>query len=243
MRPEYQKQWEFLKKKFEAGQMAHAYLLSGREGTGKEFFAKNFAEFIGCKFPDFMLVEKKQDKAEIEILQAREAQKFLSYKPYNSSYKVLTVKGAEKMSKEAQNCFLKTLEEPKGKTLLFLTTQSPDMLLGTIVSRCQTIKFFMPTGFQQGEVKNEKEIFKNISSLVNSSFSEKFNYAKSLDFEKQSPMDIVMVIQKYFRKQLLDDFSSKKAKKVLELTEEISNKLNFTNANPRLAMEILLMEI
>ena len=58
----HQKQWEFLKKKFELNQLSHAYLFVGQEGIGKKLFAKEFSEFLGCKFPDLKIVTKKEDK-------------------------------------------------------------------------------------------------------------------------------------------------------------------------------------
>jgi len=140
----HKKQWEFLKKKLDVDQLSHAYLFTGEEGIGKKLFAKEFAELAGCKFPDLMTVkeqnrkdEKFGDGGEIKISQIREVQNFLSYKSYNGLYKTVIIDDAEKMNQEAQSCFLKTLEEPKGKTLLFLITSKPDMILPTIFSRCQ----------------------------------------------------------------------------------------------------------
>ena len=91
------------------------------------------------------------------------------------------------MNQEAQNCFLKTLEEPKGKTLLFLISSKPDMLLPTIFSRCQTMKFFKPKDLPENSEKSEKEqeILKDLLPVINSNFAEKFKYVKSIDFEKQ----------------------------------------------------------
>jgi len=66
----------------------------------------------------------------------------LSLKPYYCSFKVVLVDEAEKMNQEAQSCFLKTLEEPKGNTLLILISERPETIMPTILSRCQTIKFF-----------------------------------------------------------------------------------------------------
>lgn len=235
----HEKQWEFLKKKFEVGQLSHAYLFAGADGIGKKLFAKEFSEFIGCKFPDLKVIEKKEDKKEIEILQIREVQSFLSYKSYNGGYKIVIIDEAEKMNFEAQNCFLKTLEEPKGQTILFLISSKPDMLLPTIFSRCQIIKFFKPKNLPENKEKSEKEqkILSELIPALNADFVEKFKYVKSIDFEKQNAREIVYVLQKYLRQDLL------KNKKILKLTEEINNKLIFTNANPKLALEILLMEI
>lgn len=237
----YKKQWDFLKNKSESGQLAHAYLLIGQEGIGKKFFAKEFAELIGCKFPDLMTVESP----EISIAKIREIQKFLAYKSYHGGNKVVIVDNAHLMKQEAQSCFLKTLEEPKGRTILFLITSKPDLILPTIASRCQTIKFFRPSSLPYNKEKEQKEnqIFQDISKVLDADVAEKFTYVKSIDFEKQSPMEILLALQKYFRKKLLNDFSDKKSKEFLELSEEISQKLLLTNANPKLALEIMLMEI
>jgi DNA polymerase III delta prime subunit len=147
------------------------------------------------------------------------------------------------------------LEEPKGKTLLVLISSKPDMLLPTIASRCQKLKFFKPQNLPQNPEKAEKNkaILDDLLLIVNSDLADKFKYTKALDFEKTKIGDILEVIQNYFRSQLLSSLRGaeatkqsdliKKLKKNLELTQEISNKMLFTNANPKLALEILLMEL
>lgn len=262
----HQKQWDFLKRKFEQGQISHAYLFSGENGIGKKLFAVEFSEFVGCKFPDLKIVDKKEDKSEIDISQIREVQNFLSYKSYNGGVKIVIVNNAELMNQEAQSCFLKTLEEPKGKTVLFMISSKPDMLLETIASRCQTMKFFRPKNLPVSREKLEKEqkLFKELSGALNSTFSDKFKYVKSIDFEQQDPLEIISVIQKYLRhlmllkagvpvsrnqesffngSNMLQDYPISKIKKAISLSEDINNRMLFTNANPKLALEILLMEI
>ncbi len=241
----HEKQFNFLKRKFESDQLSHAYLFSGEEGIEKKLFAKEFAGLVGCKFPDLMIVEPNErdekfgDGGEIKIAKIREVQNFLSYKSYNGGFKIVIVDGAEKMNQEAQSCFLKTLEEPKGKTLLFLISSKPDLILPTIYSRCQQIKFSKPKNLPQNKEKLEKEeeILKNLISVLDSDLAEKFKYVKAIDFEKQKATDIIYVLQKYLRKDII------KNKKSLELTEEINKNLIFTNSSPKLALEILLMEI
>jgi len=234
----HKKQWEFLKNKFETDQLSHAYLFTGADGIGKKLFAKEFSEFIGCKFPDLMSVEPVEGK-EIPVAKVREVKNFLAYKSYNGGFKIVIIDEAEKMNQEAQSCFLKTLEEPKGQTLLILISSKPDMLLPTIFSRCQTMKFQKPQNLPENAEKKEKEkiILKDLLSVIGSDFAEKFKYTKSIDFKKQNAGEIIEVLQKHLRKDLL------KNARILKLTEEISNKLMFTNANPKLALEILLMEI
>jgi len=237
----HKKQWEFLKKKLDVDQLSHAYLFTGEEGIGKKLFAKEFAELAGCKFPDLMTVkeqnrkdEKFGDGGEIKISQIREVQNFLSYKSYNGLYKTVIIDDAEKMNQEAQSCFLKTLEEPKGKTLLFLITSKPDMILPTIFSRCQQVKFFRSKDLPVNKEKLARE--QEILPVLNEDLAKKFKYVKGVDWEKQSLVETIYVLQKYLRKDLI------KNKKILELTEDLNKKLLFTNVNQRLALEILLME-
>lgn len=247
----HEKQWDFLKNKYKSGQLAHAYLFSGEQKIGKKLFAKEFAEFIGCKFPDLMVIDSAGK--EIPIAKIREVQNFSNYKSYNGGYKAVIVDNAELMNQEAQSCFLKTLEEPKGNTALFLIASKPDMLLPTIRSRCQEIKFSRPKELLQNseDAIKEQKILEELMAVINSNFANKFKYVKSIDFEQTSYEKILSAIQKHLRKRLLDDFSDphglseagKKVKKALELSEEISQKLLFTNANPKLALEVLLMEI
>jgi len=255
----HKKQWEFLKKKFELNQLSHAYLFTGAREIGKKEFAKELAELLGCKFPDLKIVTKKEDKSEIDISQIREVQNFLSYKSYNGGFKIVIVEDAELMNQEAQSCFLKTLEEPKGQTLLILISSKPDMFLTTITSRCQEVKFFRHKDIPQNpeRIKQEQEILKGLIPVFNADLAEKFKYIKAIDFDKQDVREILEVIQKYLRKLLLieagierpsaempaiKNCSLEKLKSIINLTEDINDRLIFTNASPKLALEVLLME-
>jgi len=248
----HKKQWDLLKKTFESNNLAHAYLFVGQEGIGKKLFATEFANLIGCKFPDLMILSEANKKdpkfgdgGEITIKQIREVKNFLSYKSYNGGLKMVIVDDAEKMSQEAQNCFLKTLEEPKGQTLIILVSCKPDMILPTIFSRCQTVKFYKPNNLPENndKIKEEQEILKQVLPLVKSSLAEKFKYVKSLDFDKVDPRKIIQVLQKHFRQEIINGSAKKETRNFLKLAEEISQKLLLTNANPKLALEILLMEL
>lgn len=234
----HEKQWNFLRNKYEANQLGHAYLFSGFDGLGKKDFAKKFTEFIGCKFPDLMVIEPK---GEIKILQIREVQNFLSYKSYNGGYKAVIINAAHLMNAEAQNCFLKTLEEPKGETLLMLISSKPELLLPTIYSRCQILKFFG----KPAENLDNKKILEDILKVAGKDLAEKFKYAKNLDFEEQNFSDILKVLQMHYREILFsENFEEKnRARKILEIIDKISYKAVFTNINEKLALEVLLMQI
>jgi len=158
---------KLLKKSIENKRLAHAYLFAGPEHLGKKTVALEFIRMLNgpeigqAVHPDILivepeLVEKKGVKKELEIGidQARQIQHQMSLFPYQAPYKVVLIDQAEKMTVEAGNCLLKTLEEPSGQAILILIAAQPQLLLPTIVSRCQLIKFL---------TVGEEEIKKNVS--------------------------------------------------------------------------------
>lgn len=137
----------------------HSYLLVGIEGVGKKLFAQEFAKKILClessikedfcksclefdnhNHPDFMLIEPEEGKA-IKIEQIRFMQQKILEKPIISAKKVYILNECDKMTKEAQNCLLKTLEEPPEYAVLLLITSNESKILNTIRSRCIKIAF------------------------------------------------------------------------------------------------------
>jgi len=97
--------------------------------------------------PDVLIIKPEQSESmgikkepAIGISEIRKFQHQLSLFPYYSSYKIGLILEAEKMSQEASNALLKTLEEPSGKTIIILTSLSENFILPTIVSRCQILK-------------------------------------------------------------------------------------------------------
>ncbi len=141
----HQKQFAFLKRSTELGKAAHAYLFSGQEKLGKKTLAIEWASLItGQPFrehhPDFVLVEAKDNK--IQISQIRDLIWRLSLKPAVLSSKIAIIDNAHLMGIDAQHALLKTLEEPKGDSMLILITDRPESLFPTIRSRCETVKFY-----------------------------------------------------------------------------------------------------
>lgn len=141
----HQKQIQFLEKSIELGKLSHAYLFSGQNKIGKKTVAFHFAEKIlkqdiqNNLHPDFTFVSPKE--SEIKIDEIRELSWKLSLKPGISDFKVAVIDGAHGMNSEAQNCFLKTLEEPRGNSVIILISEYPNLLLPTIRSRTEEIRF------------------------------------------------------------------------------------------------------
>ncbi len=211
-------------------------------------------------FPDLLTIVSKQsessiknekDMMEISVEQIRDAQHFLSYKSYYGGFKIIIMHHAERMSIDAQHCFLKTLEEPKGKTIIFLISSKPDLLLPTIASRCQEIKFLYRGTYEIS--KDEEKFFRGLESLMGAELAEKFKYVKAANLEEDNLHKILNMLQRYFRKMMLmkigvipgdaKNYSLQKLKNIITLIEYMSHQAALTNINNKLALEIVLMEI
>ncbi|MBC2576370.1 ATP-binding protein [Peptostreptococcus canis] len=124
--------------------ISNAYIFTGPEGVGKKLMAKEFANcLIGMNVDnssDFILIEPKKGENTIKIEQIRELNSSISLKPY-SNYKIYLINDSEKMTIQAQNALLKTLEEPCSYGIIILVTKNEQALLETIRSRCIEVKF------------------------------------------------------------------------------------------------------
>jgi len=83
---------------------------------------------------------KANTRVEIGIDQIRQMQHSASLPPFEGRYKIFIIDGAERLSTEAANCLLKTLEEPVGKVIFILLTTNDRLLPATVVSRCQRLE-------------------------------------------------------------------------------------------------------
>ena len=151
-----------LRKTIENNLISHSYIFQGVEGIGKILFAKEFARAILCddktgddsckscimfnsnNHPDFMLLNEKEEV--IKIDEIRNLIKKVVEKPIISKNKVCIINAADKMTKDAQNCLLKTLEEPPEYMTIILVSSNENLLLTTIKSRCTKIQFNRLTG-------------------------------------------------------------------------------------------------
>lgn len=151
---------ESLKRSVTNNTVSHSYLFEGEEGLGKKMVAYVFAKTLLCKegksepcnkcvscikfdggnHPDFFLIEPEKGlikKGEIEDLI-----KSVSIFPFESKRKIFIIDDSHKMNPEGKNALLKTLEEPPSYVNIILISSSSNNLLPTILSRCQSIKFY-----------------------------------------------------------------------------------------------------
>ena len=158
--------------------VTHSYLFLGPSGIGKTLFAKEFAKMILCleeenkpcnkcksclsfqenNQPDFIFIQPEDGTIKIEKIRAMQ-EKILE-KPILSGRKIYVIQDADTMTKEAQNCLLKTLEEPPSYITIVLVASNESKLLSTIRSRCMKIAFQklsqeeLQTALQQMQVED-----------------------------------------------------------------------------------------
>jgi len=158
-------------------EVPNALLFSGSEGIGKRSMAMIFVQALLCQnvvhaanginpcglcrsckkinsgnHPEFFILEPPSDPptANIKIDQIRAMQEGMVFEPLETAWKVFVIVSAEKMTVEAQNSLLKTLEEPPQYVVMILIASKPSLLLPTILSRCQQVSF-SPLSFSQVE--------------------------------------------------------------------------------------------
>ena len=142
------------------GNLSHAYIINGEYGSGRQTIASALAKTIQCQsktddtdacgvctsckqaeshnHPDIKYIT--HDKTSISVNDIREQlNNDISIKPYGSEYKIYIIPDANKMTEQAQNALLKTIEEPPVYAIIILLTENCDSLLPTIRSRCVTL--------------------------------------------------------------------------------------------------------
>ncbi|MDP3919688.1 MAG: hypothetical protein Q8R76_02630 [Candidatus Omnitrophota bacterium] len=135
--------------------VAHTYLLTGKQDSGREDLALAFASALndeeGLEFgdlsgrngnrittnqyPDMLWVGEDATARSIKISEVRKSVEWSHLRCYEGKWKIVIVRDAERLTVEAQNAFLKTLEEPPAHTVFCLLVENKERLLETIRSR------------------------------------------------------------------------------------------------------------
>ena len=178
--------------------ISHAYMFEGGEGIGKKEFAKEFASILMkssniVNNPDY--IEIKPEGSSIKISQIRKMQSDIVIKPH-SEYKIYVILNSDKMTLEAQNAILKTLEEPPKYAIIILIANNKEALLDTIKSRCEIIKFTPISEIDLKKYLIKQDIDEQRASIA-ASFS-RGSIDKALELSKSSDFSIMREdIQQY----------------------------------------------
>ena len=267
---------------------SHSYLFVGTSGIGKKLIAREFAKMILCEAdekycnncksclefnsgnnPDFF--EIVPDGVNVKIDQIRQMQAKVFESPIISTKKVYIIDDADLMTKEAQNCLLKTLEEPPEFVTVILIGSNESNFLSTIKSRCIIIKFedignkdiknFLTESFSQENIKDNiieaangsigKVIILKEKQELYTSIDKIFNNIENLDLiDALNTADIIYKSQedKYDILEYINIILYKKAQKdlryvnTISIVEETKKRLK-TNSNYNMTIDNLIMAI
>ena len=144
---QFSEAWSGIEASWQSGQLAHAYLLQGAPHGAALRFAERLLNLIfnnhpqvqSRAHPDIVWMEPQSKSRQITIDEVRDLIRQLSQTSFAGGWKAGVILCADRMTDQAANALLKTLEEPSARTLLILVTDEPQSLLATIASRCQRI--------------------------------------------------------------------------------------------------------
>ena len=147
---------QHMKNAIRMNKVSHAYMINGEKGSGKKLLAGLFAQTLQCEAggtepcmqcrsckqaeslnqPDIIrITHEKPNTISVEDIR-EQLNGDIQIRPYSSPYKVYIIDEADKLSVQAQNALLKTIEDPPSYAVIFLLTENAGTLLSTIRSRC-----------------------------------------------------------------------------------------------------------
>jgi len=184
--------FEYLRRAHQQNRLAHAYLITGPLGSGKELLAADLASLVNgtpaknvfsAKARDIFVARPESKSRRIVIAQIRDLEHALQMRASNGRRKVAILPDADRLQTEAANAFLKTLEEPPKDSLLLLLSALPEALPETILSRCIAIPL-EPNG--QLQRRNEEEKLVKLLQLASHEkrWTVQFAYGLAQEFQR-----------------------------------------------------------
>lgn len=199
---------EHLQNAIAAHKVSHAYLIQGEEGMGKKLLAGTFAKTLQCEdggilscnrckscmqydsgnHPDIRWITHENPSIGVDDIR-RQVNGDIQIKPYSSPYKIYIIPDADKLTEQAQNALLKTIEEPPEYAIVILLAGSLNMILPTILSRCVLLNLKPVDKQEIKEFLMERHHIPDYVAEVAAAFSggnvgKAIKYATSEDFEK-----------------------------------------------------------
>jgi len=205
---------------------------SPRNNVEEKISNKNHPDFLIIK-PDSLLANKNSGTSELEktvksgseiikIAQIRNIKTFLGQKSIASEKKIVLIIDAHLLNEAASNCLLKTLEEPSNGIFILLTSKL-NLLLDTIISRCQIVRF---RSFSSKQIKSIFEDYLNTSKF---NINTKLKFEDFINSANGSPNQLLKNIEIWndFSDEIIIKLDSpiKNGLEILEISKLISEKL------------------
>ncbi len=205
---------------------------SPSENVEERITNNNHPDFLIIK-PDSLLATKSSGSSDLEktiksgseiikIAQIRNIKTFLSQKSINSEKKIVMIVDAHLLNEAASNCLLKTLEEPSNGIFILLTSKL-NLLLKTIISRCQLVRF------RSFSSKQIKFILEDYLDTYKVNINKKLKLEDLINSANGSPNQLLKNIEilNSFSDEIITKFDSptKNSLEILESSKLISEKL------------------
>jgi len=205
---------------------------STSENVEERITNNNHPDFLIIE-PDSLLAKKSSGSFDpektiksgyeiIKIAQIRNIKTFLSQKSINSEKKIVLIIDAHLLNEAASNCLLKTLEEPSNGIFILLTSKL-NLLLDTIISRCQIVRF---RSFSSKQIIS---IFEDYLDTSKFNINTKLKFEDLINSANGSPNQLLKNIEIWndFSDEIISKLDSpiKNSLEILEISKTISEKL------------------
>src|SRR6201982_4114832 len=183
---------EFLRRAYEQNRLAHAYLITGAPGSGKEALSAELASLVNgtpakdvfsAKAREIFVARPESKSRRIVTAQIRALEHARQMRAANGRRKGAIIPDADRLQTQAANAFLKTLEEPPKDSLLLLLSALPEALPETILSRCIAIPL-ASNGESQSKKEEEKLVKLLQQASRQSTWSIQFAYCLAQEFQQ-----------------------------------------------------------
>ena len=202
-----------LKKQVATGRMATAYLFYGDADSKKEELAQALARALLCarreiswycpcqtceritkgNHPDVLWLKRDEDTKGIKIDRVRKMIEWAALKPYEAEWKIAVLEEAERLTEEASQALLKTLEEPPQQTVFVLLTEDKSQILETIQSRVFGIRLNSPEADELSGIGPSGD-------LHETSWDQYLDKASA--YKREAVLDFLAGLLSFFHRQL-----------------------------------------
>lgn len=220
------------------------YLLISKNSQQQEDYLKKFlSDIFGYEIvqitdtPDIHILDRREENS-IGIEDIKDFVKEMIYKPFDGKKQVAIVYASEKLTNQAQNSLLKTLEESSDDTIYILCVDNEKNVLPTIYSRSK------PIYVRQEMVVKAQDVIK--PEILDLDLVDQFNYVSEISEEKRSCLDFLASIEVYYKSELEKEIknvninSSRTISERLKYIQETREKIN-SNCNKKLVLEALFV--
>lgn len=246
------------------GSSAHAYIVEGRPGSGRDGFIKDLSMGLECRCGDISArpcgscdaCRQAAAGSSMDIVHMQMSGK-TGYKTEDANafssrldmgaygrYLIGIIDDADSLSEAVQNKLLKTLEEPRSDVILLLGTSNPDHLLATVRSRCSVIRL-ADDGEDTDEAGNEKtEAFREAAAALSGegAFCEFREAMDKCVKTRDDALRLIDITEEIFRERMIDGAVPSAMAERLELCEkaraDIERDMDKNKALKRLRLEL-----